>query len=55
MRMRHRKDHNPLVSYVLRAIMRGQQNFLVLMLSPEQEQQLSHRNLPPEPTLNRVQ
>lgn len=55
MRMRYAKDHNPLASYVLRALIRGQQNFLVLLLSPEQEQRLAKRNLPPEPVLSRVQ
>lgn len=55
MRMRHPKDHNPLASYILRSVVRGQQNFLVILLTSEQEQQLAKRNLPPEPTLNRVQ
>lgn len=53
-RMRYPKDHNPLASYVLRALIRGHQNFLVLLLSPEQEQRLAKRNLPPEPVLLRV-
>lgn len=54
-RMRFPKDHNPLASYVLRALIRGQQNFLVLLLTPEQEQLLAKRNMPPEPVLLRVQ
>ncbi|KOR30787.1 hypothetical protein TI04_04090 [Achromatium sp. WMS2] len=55
LRMRHRLDHNPLVSYVLRELLRGRSSFIVVMLSPEQEQKMSTRNLPPEPTLTRLQ
>ncbi|KOR32636.1 hypothetical protein TI05_06050 [Achromatium sp. WMS3] len=54
LRMRHRLDHNPLVSYVLRNLIRRRSSFLVLMLSPEQEKILAKRNLPPEPILNKV-
>jgi len=55
LRMRHRRDHNPLTTYVLRAQVRGRPSFLVLLLTPEQEQQLADSNLPPEPTLGRTE
>lgn len=53
MRMRHRRDHNPLTTYVLHAQMRGQPRFLVLLLTPEQERQLAG-SLPPEPLLGKL-
>jgi hypothetical protein len=54
LRMRFRHDHNPLATYVLRALVRGRSGFLVLMLSAGQEGQLMGRDLPPEPVLGRV-
>jgi hypothetical protein len=55
LRMRHRRDHNPLATYVLRALVRGRPRFLVLLMTPEQERQLAKSNLPPEPTLGRTE
>ena len=55
MRLRHRLDHNPLATYVLRAIVRARRGFLVLLLSPQQEQQLADSDLPPGPALRRIE
>ena len=54
MRLRHRLDHNPLATYVLHTMIRGQHGFLVLLLSPQQERQLANSDLPPGPSLRRV-
>ncbi len=54
LRLRHRLDHNPLATYVLRMMVRGQPGFLVLLLSPQQEQELANSDLPPGPALRRV-
>ncbi len=54
LRLRHRLDHNPLATYVLRTMIRGHQGFLVLMLSPQQERQLANSDLPAGPALRRV-
>lgn len=55
LRMRNSYDHNPLVSYILRALIRSSRpSFLILLLNPEQERQLADRNLPPEPNLGRI-
>jgi hypothetical protein len=53
MRMRYSKDHNPLTTFVVRAQIRGQSRFLVLMLTPQQERHLIS-SLPPEPLLGRI-
>jgi hypothetical protein len=54
LRMRFRHDHNPLATYVLRALVRGRSGFLVLMLSEHQEGQLLGSDLPPEPVLGGI-
>lgn len=54
LRMRHRWDHNPLVTYVLRSQIRGERGFLVLLLDAGQERALAGANLPPAPTLKRI-
>lgn len=55
MRLRRRFDHNPLATYVLRNLIRGRRGFLVLMLSPEQEQQLAESDLPSGPALRKIE
>ncbi|CAK0758259.1 conserved hypothetical protein [Gammaproteobacteria bacterium] len=55
MRLRHRLDHNPLATYVLRAMVRARRDFLVLLLSPQQERQLADSDLPPGPALRRIE
>ncbi len=54
LRMRHRRDHNPLATYVLRAQIRGQRSFIVLLLDDKQEQALAGANLPAAPNLRRI-
>lgn len=54
MRLRRRFDHNPLATYILRNLIRGRRGFLVLMLSPEQEQQLAESDLPAGPALRKI-
>lgn len=54
MRLRRRFDHNPLATYILRNLIRGRRGFLVLMLSPEQEQQLAESDLPSGPALRKI-
>lgn len=54
LRMRHRWDHNPLATYVLRDQIRGRRGFLVLLLDAAQEQALAGANLPPAPVLHRM-
>jgi len=55
LRMRHRLDHNPLATYVLRTLVRGRKGFLVLLLSPEQEKTLTNSQLPAGPALRRME
>lgn len=52
MRLRFRRDHNPLTTYVLHAQVRDRARFLVLLLTAEQERQFEGQ-LPPEPMLGR--
>lgn len=46
MRLRQRRDHNPLVGHVLRNLISGERGFLVLLLTPEQEVLLMANDLP---------
>ncbi|CAK0739657.1 conserved hypothetical protein [Gammaproteobacteria bacterium] len=55
MRLRHRLDHNPLATYVLRTMLHARRGFLVLLLSPQQERRLADSDLPPGPALRRME
>ncbi|CAK0780364.1 conserved hypothetical protein [Gammaproteobacteria bacterium] len=46
MRLRQKRDHNPLVAHVLRNLIGGERSFLVLLLTPEQETLLMANDLP---------
>jgi hypothetical protein len=46
MRLRHDRDHNPLVAYVVHTLLRARGGFVVLVLSPEQHDSLSRSELP---------
>jgi hypothetical protein len=46
MRLRHDRDHNPLVAYVVHTLLRARGGFLVLALTPEQHDSLSRSELP---------
>ncbi len=46
MRLRQRRDHNPLVAHVLRNLISGERGYLVLFLTPEQESLLMANDLP---------
>lgn len=54
MRLRYRFDHNPLATYILRNMVRGRSGFLVLLLTPQQEQLLSNSDLPSGPALRKI-
>jgi hypothetical protein len=46
MRLRHSRDHNPLVSQVVKNLVRGRSGFLVLLLTPAQQELLVRGDLP---------
>ncbi|MEO5335751.1 MAG: hypothetical protein H7841_02485 [Magnetospirillum sp. WYHS-4] len=46
MRLRHERDHNPLVSQVVKNLIRGRSGFLVLLMTPAQQELLVRGDLP---------
>lgn len=46
MRLRHSRDHNPLVSQVAKNLARGRSGFLVLLMTPAQQELLVRGDLP---------
>lgn len=46
MRLRHSRDHNPLVSQVVKNLARGRSGFLVLLMTPAQQELLVRGDLP---------